>query len=137
MTSLKQKKIPQWTETKMEYAFTAYLPEEYILEPSLRMEIYHRLGNASSLEECAGLEAEIRDRFGPLPSPALWLIHLMRLKAFATLHQFALLHCDKTRVLAKRKAVQKEFPLVAPKDPKTYEHQLVALLQKNFDLSIS
>ena len=54
----------------MEFSFDARLPEDYIDEISLRMEIYHRLGEATSPEEVDAILSELKDRFGP-PLPSL------------------------------------------------------------------
>ncbi len=68
--ALKQNSSPSFTETKMEFSFDACLPEDYINETSLRMEIYHRLGEASELRRgrCDPLRAQRPLR--PLSSPS-------------------------------------------------------------------
>ena len=48
----------------------AYLPDEYILSPEVKLDIYRRLTSFSSPDEIEALRAELRDRFGPLPAPA-------------------------------------------------------------------
>ena len=58
----------------MEFPFDARLPDEYVNEPGLRMELYHRLGEAASFEEVDAIFEEIKDRFGSLPVVAEWLI---------------------------------------------------------------
>lgn len=134
MQALQQKKAPEWMETKMEYTFKAALPEEYIPETTLRMELYHRLGNASALDEIDAISAEIRDRFGPLPEPALWLVHLMRLKVFASMHHFSWLKCDKTHIAAKRRNVHKLFALPHVHGPQEWEECVASQLKNNFAL---
>ncbi|MBI2811732.1 MAG: transcription-repair coupling factor, partial [Candidatus Melainabacteria bacterium] len=56
--ALKKNRSPSFTEAKMEFSFDASLPETYINETSLRMEIYHRLGDAPELEDVDALLSE-------------------------------------------------------------------------------
>ncbi len=57
------------------------IPEDYIGEISLRLEIYRRLADAA--EDPALLLAELRDRFGPPPEPVHTLIQGAELKRIA------------------------------------------------------
>ena len=57
------------------------IPEDYIGEISLRLEIYRRLADAA--EDPAMLLAELRDRFGPPPEPVHTLIQGAELKRIA------------------------------------------------------
>jgi transcription-repair coupling factor (superfamily II helicase) len=68
----------------MEFSFDARLPESYIDAVSVRMEIYHRLGEANDLQEIDHLFEEIEDRFGKAPLPVLWLYRLNKIRALAT-----------------------------------------------------
>ncbi len=70
-------------ETKLEFPQDARIPESYIAEPSLRMDLYQRFGTATTLEEVDAIQEEIRDRFGEPPEPALWLYHTMRIRVVA------------------------------------------------------
>ena len=61
----------------------AYLPHRYIPEPRHRIEIYRRLAQVTDSIALQALEQEIRDRFGPLPEPAQWLLQTVRIKLAA------------------------------------------------------
>ncbi len=89
--ALKHKKPITFHETKMEHSFDARLPESYIEEVSLRMEIYYRLGDAASMEEMEELLSEMNDRFGPPPQEVLWLYHLTRIRISASQRHITLL----------------------------------------------
>jgi transcription-repair coupling factor (superfamily II helicase) len=91
------------SETKIDFPFDARLPENYINEVSLRMEIYQRLGEAIAWEEVDEIATELRDRFGPLPPPALWLIHITRIRVFASLSGYTLLKMEKVSLATERK----------------------------------
>jgi transcription-repair coupling factor (superfamily II helicase) len=43
------------------------IPEEYLPQINLRLNLYKRVSAAESLEELARIRIEVRDRFGPLP----------------------------------------------------------------------
>jgi transcription-repair coupling factor (superfamily II helicase) len=47
------------------------------------MNLYRRLSRVESADELDDLEAELRDRFGPLPGPAALLLTAARLKRLA------------------------------------------------------
>jgi transcription-repair coupling factor (superfamily II helicase) len=100
--ALKKKKPISFNETKMEFPFDAKLPESYIDAVSVRMELYHRLGEASSSEEMTELLAEIKDRFGPPPPPVLWLYHMNRIRIFAAAHHFISLKFQDLSLIAER-----------------------------------
>lgn len=93
--ALKKQTAPSFTETKMEFTFDARLPDIYINETSLRLEIYHRLGEALTLADVDELLAEIQDRFGPCPPQVLWLYHLTRVRVLAAQHKITLLKFQK------------------------------------------
>jgi transcription-repair coupling factor (superfamily II helicase) len=136
--ALKKKSSPSFTEAKMEFSFDASLPEEYINETSLRMEIYHRLGEAASMEEVDAILAELKDRFGPYPPQVLWLYHLTRLRLFASAHHFTLLKFENLTFTAERQSgktlVRKTIALPRTKKPDDLEKQVTAALIENFGL---
>ena len=136
--ALKQGKSPAFTETKMEFSFEASLPESYINDSALRMEIYHRLGEAVTLQEVDALLEELKDRFGPIPSQALWLYHLTRLRLFASFHHFTLLRFDKLTFTAEKQTKtqleKKVFPLPRTQKPAELEAQVRAVLTHQFSL---
>ena len=135
--SLKKKRPISFNETKLEFPFDARLPETYINEFSLRMELYHRLGEASTYPEIDELLAEIQDRFGPPPPPVLWLYRLTRLRAFAAANHFTLLKFNGLTFFAeqqKGKLIEKKTVLLPKKiqTPETLETHVIEALRKSF-----
>ena len=61
----------------------ALLPEDYIPDVHLRLQLYKRLSGAADRERLDDLEVELIDRFGPLPPPArtLLVVHRLRQRA--------------------------------------------------------
>jgi transcription-repair coupling factor (superfamily II helicase) len=48
----------------------AYLPDEYVASQESKLDLYRRLGVSTTSDEIEALRGEVRDRFGPLPTPA-------------------------------------------------------------------
>ncbi len=91
------------TDTKIDFPMIdARLPEEYVNEISLRMEVYQRLGEAVTFDDIDMLWEELKDRFGSPPEPAIWLYHLARIRIHAALNGFTLLKLDKLTIVLER-----------------------------------
>ncbi len=105
--ALKEKKPISFIETKIETKISAHLPEDYINESNLRMEIYYRLGEASSLEEIDKIFAELQDRFGKPPKAVIFLYYISRLRVFASQKQYTLIKIEKFIIHAERKKGKK------------------------------
>lgn len=95
VNALKEKKPLSFIEPKMEFSYTAFLPESYIPESKLRMEIYHRIGEALSFDEIEEIKKELLDRFGTVPEEALWLLHMAKIKIFAIQEELTYLKFGK------------------------------------------
>ncbi|MBI2321044.1 MAG: hypothetical protein HYU88_02850, partial [Chloroflexi bacterium] len=61
----------------------AHLPASYVADPAQRLNLYQRLADAATAEEVGTLGAELCDRFGPPPQPALNLLYVVELKVLA------------------------------------------------------
>lgn len=135
--SLRKKQPIYLTETKMEFSLDAKLPENYINESELRMELYYRLGNASSIQEVNEILVEIKDRFGKPPFSVLLLGLLFRIKIQASdLHILSLkierftVHLEKqigTKIFKETLAIPKH--LVDLKNLKEFEQGILKILQ--------
>lgn len=126
------------TDTKVEFLVDARLPEDYVNEVSLRMEIYQRLGEALSWEEVDAIWAEVQDRFGAAPEPARWLYHLTRIRVYASRQGFTLLKQDKlSLVIEKNKGkdvFSRKLIFPKPKSPEDLEKKVIAELNKSQSL---
>lgn len=121
---------PTFFETKMEFNIDARIPEEYIEEPSLRIEIYHRFGETSTAEDVHALITELKDRFGPIPPQVAWLESLRRICIFASQHRFTLLKFDALTFTAETKKGKKLLPLPRTKKPEEFEKAVIEQLKK-------
>jgi transcription-repair coupling factor (superfamily II helicase) len=59
------------------------LPPEYIPDVNLRLRMYRRLAHLATIKQIEEMEAELADRFGPLPPPARNLMWGLRIKVLA------------------------------------------------------
>ena len=57
------------------------IPEEYIEDPQLRVQLYRRMATLESDDEIEGFAAELIDRFGPMPPEVDQLMKLVSIKA--------------------------------------------------------
>jgi len=65
---------------KLDLPVVAHIPSSYIEKEDLRLEAYRRVANLRLEEEIADLEAEWRDRFGPLPAEVAALLEVAKLR---------------------------------------------------------
>ncbi|MFN0065669.1 MAG: transcription-repair coupling factor [Chlamydiales bacterium] len=141
VTRLKAKKSPFLSdEVKMEFPFDARLPEDYVNDINLRMEIYQRLGDAETNEEADTLMEELEDRFGPLPEPARWLHRLTRLRIFAQTHSFSYFKLTKfvltaTQTHGKKGLLIKKIIIKPSSKADDFERKMIEALQENFPMA--
>ncbi len=67
-------------EVTLDLASPAHLPTTYIEREDVRLDAYRRIAALTEPGEVADVEAEWRDRFGPLPSEAVGLLDVARLR---------------------------------------------------------
>jgi transcription-repair coupling factor (superfamily II helicase) len=58
----------------------AHLPDGYVPDDDVKLDLYRRLARAAASGEIDGLRDELRERFGPLPGPAETLLDMTRLR---------------------------------------------------------
>jgi len=80
---LKGEPLEEEREIRVSIPLPAYLPPEYVTDSEERMDIYRRLSRVSSPAEVEEMRAEIRDRFGAPPEPAVNVLKLVELKVRA------------------------------------------------------
>jgi transcription-repair coupling factor (superfamily II helicase) len=84
----------------------AYLPEDWIPELSLRLQIYRRIANLTSQEEIDSMEEELRDRFGQLPKAVQGLLYQIRAKLLAQ-------RVNATGIIVRERVAQVKLPYLA------------------------
>lgn len=127
-------------ETKIELPFPALLPESYIPETSIRLELYHRLGSSVSFSEIDTLFQEICDRFGNLPQEVVFLYHVAKIRLFGANNSFTTIKWNEKEILFEQtiqgKINEKRIP--PPKktmQPQEAEEFLMAEMRENFPIT--
>jgi len=140
LNALKKKRSLIFTgNLKIELPYDARLPETYVNETSLRMEIYQRLGDMEEAGAIDALKGELTDRFGPIPVQVEWLFHIAKIRLFAEPRQFSLLRLAKGTLCAvqtfdKKKSIERTFAFPLPKTPEELEVKVIAALKAHFFL---
>lgn len=65
-------------EPRIELDGDAFLPEEYIEDSHVRIQLYQRIARSKTTPDLDQMSAELRDRFGPVPEPAAMVLRMMQ-----------------------------------------------------------
>lgn len=76
-------KTEEEIESRISMRVSAFIPEEFIEDITLRLSIYRKIASAGNDEGLNALVDEIKDRFGRLPAEVQNLFDIMRLKIMA------------------------------------------------------
>jgi transcription-repair coupling factor (superfamily II helicase) len=127
--ALKKEGPTSFIETRLEFSYDAKLSSFYIPDSSLRLEIYHKLGEATTNEEVENIFAELKDRFGKPPESVVWLYHMTRIRIFANQKNYTLLKFLKSTISLEHVSnPPKSFLLPAPKDGASLEAFVTKIL---------
>ena len=83
MRDIKGETVLDSPEPDIKIAVSAYIPDDYVPDPDLKMEFYQRLAEAGRIVDLLEIHEEMKDRFGRLPQPARSLMHIMEIKVMA------------------------------------------------------
>ncbi len=72
--------IPPSIECRVDFDGAAYLPDSYIDDENLRVNLYRRLSMIQSLSEIDSFHSELRDRFGSVPAEVQNLLEITHLR---------------------------------------------------------
>lgn len=70
-------------DTSIDIPIDAYIPEEYVRNEYLKLELYKRISHIENEEDADDILAEIEDRFGAVPKPVHYLLEVALLRAKA------------------------------------------------------
>jgi transcription-repair coupling factor (superfamily II helicase) len=101
------KKLPSKAplETTIDLPWPAYLPHDYVPDQKGRIEVYRRLARVRDVAKLNDFRQELRDRYGPLPEPAEWLLRAAEVRLLAARWQITNIHrLEKDLVLTYRSA---------------------------------
>jgi transcription-repair coupling factor (superfamily II helicase) len=92
---LKQQPRRAPLEVNLDLPWAAYLPRGYVVGQKLRIEAYRRLSRVRKLDRLEDFRQELRDRYGPIPEPAEWLLRLAELRLLAARWKVGSVHLEK------------------------------------------
>src|SRR5438128_492910 len=92
--SLKNMPVKTHLEVTIDLPWVAMLPRDYVPGQKLKIEVYRRLSRIRRLDRLDDFRRELRDRFGPIPTPVEWLLRLAELRILASHWQIAELHLE-------------------------------------------
>jgi len=119
---LRGEKVLDDVTPEMKLPFATFIPDDYIGDPHQRLVFYKRLSSARSEEEIDDMGEELKDRFGPIPHPALNLLGAMKLKQLLT------------RLRVKKLNLSEERAVIAFDESSEISPQgIVGLVQENSD----
>jgi transcription-repair coupling factor (superfamily II helicase) len=112
----------------------AFLPADYMAQPSDRIQAYKKLAETDTLERLRKLGGEWRDRFGPLPQAARNLLQLNEMRLVAGRASVSGVEVKETKVMLKRGGdyilVGSRFPRLTSKDPESSLGELLDLIHR-------
>ncbi len=79
-------------EVGIDLPWPAYLPRDYVTGQKSRLEVYRRLARIREIAKIDDFRTELRDRYGPVPDAAEWLLRLTELRLLAADWQIASIH---------------------------------------------
>jgi len=124
----------------------AALPEPYIAEPRLRIDLYRRLALAEAVETIRAIRDEMADRFGPPPTAAEALIAVSEIRVLAELAGVRRIETERERLichLAKPEAGKEflksgsRFPRLRANDPQKRLKEIQKFLLRHQNVAAS
>jgi transcription-repair coupling factor (superfamily II helicase) len=83
MSELRGEKVTEEPDTLITMRASAFIPEDYISDVSLRLAAYKEISSMTVETELKDLADDLRDRYGELPEPAANLLEIMSIKLIA------------------------------------------------------
>ena len=74
---------PLGPSVSIDLPLSAFIPNDYVPDPSLRLRLYRRMAGLATMDEIEDMQRELTDRFGSLPGSVANLLYQLRLKALA------------------------------------------------------
>ena len=98
--------LPLERAVRINLPLDARLPDAYVPDDGLRLQLYRRLAGLTSQSEIDDLRLELLDRFGPLPDEAENLFYQLRLKLYALAAEAETITVEEEQVLARASSLE-------------------------------
>lgn len=95
--------VPATGSMILDLPLHAYIPDDWIPEISLRLQIYRRIASLTNVDEVTAIRDELQDRFGKLPGAVEGLLYQIETKLLAQ-------RAGATAIIARDKIIQIKLP---------------------------
>jgi len=117
-------------QVEIDLALDAHIPDDYIAQQPMKLELYRRISAATSPEEVTELAREIEDRFGSLPRSVENLIDVQTLRVHCARLGVDSVSRDDRNLILRGQDTMRQFLATCPRrvvilDPKTAAVSLV------------
>jgi transcription-repair coupling factor (superfamily II helicase) len=106
----------------------AYIPEDWIAEMALRLQLYRRIGNLQTMDEIEAMRQELRDRFGLLPLAVEGLLYQIQVKILAVA-------INASAIVTPREHILIKLPWLQGIDRESLAKQLIRQLKMPIEVS--
>jgi transcription-repair coupling factor (superfamily II helicase) len=93
--TLKKEPLRVKKHVTLELPGSAFFPSSYVPPGKAKIEIYRRLAALDTIEQLRDFEAELRDRFGPIPKDAARLVAQQEVQILARLWQVVRINLEE------------------------------------------
>jgi transcription-repair coupling factor (superfamily II helicase) len=120
MMELRGEEAAREPDTQINLRASAFIPEVYLSDVSLRLAAYKEISGAESDEELGCIAEDLVDRYGPLPEPVSNLLEIVRIKIAA-----------KPLMVSRIDAGNTFVNITFAEDARVPPDKVMALLRKN------
>lgn len=111
----------------------AVIPQSYIADPVQRIETYRRIAQVTKPADLQQIEAELQDRFGPVPQQVRLLLEVAGLKLLAAERGIAAIEVKADKLMLKRQGdyitLGGRFPRLTRKTPAARLNEIKTLVE--------
>ena len=107
---LKGEEIVEEIDTQIDLKVTAYIPTDYIENSNQKIEVYQDIANLEKEEQISEIIDELIDRYGELPTEAINLIEIARIKILARSLQVTSISQKDESIVIKFNCISVSYP---------------------------
>ncbi len=120
VSEMKGEPVEEEREIRIDLPVRAYVPQGWLEQEALRLELYRRISTARSADALAAARAEAEDRFGELPPEVVTLFAIGRLRVAAAAAGVEEIGRFRDQIRVKPVAEDLGSTLAATRDDVTY-----------------
>ncbi len=80
IAKIREEDLKSQSEVFLELDYSGFIPENYINDSSVKLEVYKKIASIRTDEQLESLCAELKDRFGNIPEEVLNLLYISQLR---------------------------------------------------------